>query len=432
MSYGILSYAIGGTLKTNLMNGQPSRTKSAGDYVGLSIPPCGDYAQTSDIRKATPPWLLTGAKATQVTPRVTLSLNDEIAHFMNYMRHTSTEIAMRRDLLQRFTRLINSSEIVATVQPVGSCVTGLCLPTSDIDMVLTLDARSTMPSIYCTPSSQLALLRSNIHASGFASNIDSVLHASVPLIRITDKITGIEIDLTAADKHGVKATKAVLKWIKGDSDVVKTLILIVKTFLSIRRCGTTYTGGINSYMLVWMVVAWVHLEMPKMAEAESSVADVSSLTAALEELSVSSTSSATSARPRRPDLGKVLIRFLKFYAEDFDYYTESIKIEPTPCYSVKTYPYSRYPITQRYLLSIFDPADTSIDMGSKAYAIKHIQESFKEAYKSLLDLERKRKEGHQLGVDGVLGAMLGGDFSKFVSKREAAIEGWRKSSERKM
>ena len=147
---------------------------------------------------------------------------------------------MRMDLVQRFTKLITSFNIDASVQPVGSYVTGLYFPTSDIDMVISKKASGSRPS--------LSILIGKIRDSGFASRVEDVLQASVPLIRITDKITGIQVDLTAADTHAVNATKAVQKWLQVSSPA-KPLLFAVKMFLSVRRCGTTYTGGINSYVL---------------------------------------------------------------------------------------------------------------------------------------------------------------------------------------
>jgi non-canonical poly(A) RNA polymerase PAPD5/7 len=120
------------------------------------------------------------------------------------------------------------------------------------------------------------------------------------------------------------------------------------------------------------------------------------------------------------DLGELLIKFLKFYGEEFSYETRAIEIAPLPTYLTKTYGYSRY-LTQHYLLSIYDPADTFIDMGSKAYGIKHIQASFKSAYQSLANLEAKRKSGQWVGEAGILGSVLGGDYTKFVEKRRLAV-----------
>ena len=53
------------------------------------------------------------------------------------MEPTSQEVRMRKDLVQRFTKLITSFNMNASIRPVGSYVTGLYLPTSDIDMVIT-------------------------------------------------------------------------------------------------------------------------------------------------------------------------------------------------------------------------------------------------------------------------------------------------------
>ena len=73
--------------------------------------------------------------------------------------------------------------------------------------------------------------------------------------------------------HAVKATEAVL--------------FGVKMFLSIRRCGTAYSYGMNSYALFWVVVAWVKLEMPKKKPVVS-FSDYDSLTTALGGLFMSS------------------------------------------------------------------------------------------------------------------------------------------------
>jgi len=251
------------------------------------------------------------------------------------------------------------------------------------------------------------------------------MNASVPLIRVTDKVTGIEIDLTASDTHAINATKAVQKWMEKDTELIKMLVMVVKTFLSIRRLGKTYTGGINSYLLVWMVVNWVKQEWPKSRSPpnhkSNSELDMDSLTSALMGLSMRASNSrlpttlgttGTSHALSEPlDYGTALIAFFKFYGLEFDYYQKAIKIDPSPSYRDKTYLYSRYPITQRYLLSIFDPANGSIDMGSKAYAVKHVEASFAEAYVAL----SRKKRG---AFNDYLGMALGGDFGRFEMKRK--------------
>ncbi|RXW23756.1 hypothetical protein EST38_g2096 [Candolleomyces aberdarensis] len=353
---------------------------------------------------------------------------------------TKDEIALRQDLIDRFTTLIKKTAGAGTtVRPVGSCITGLFFPTSDIDMVM---AFSPLP---------LSFLQSDIRRSGFASKIDSVLNASVPLLRITDAVTGLEIDLTAADGHGERATNAVRKWVKEDASdderrVIKSLVMVLKMFLSIRRLGTTYTGGINSYVLVWMVVAWVKLEMPKMQARTSATnttattatrrytrsSDLDDILAGINSMSISShtLSTATASASRsstattRTDLGSALLGFLRFYGQEFDYANKSIKFTSSSVRYDSKYSYA----TQRYLLSITDPADSSVDMGSKAYGIKHVRETFRDAYDTLgalIEGTATRDQRAKARVEGVLGCWLGGQYSQFVSERKRIIRRWR-------
>ncbi|KAF8196974.1 hypothetical protein BJ912DRAFT_1056063 [Pholiota molesta] len=398
-----MSDYLGTSLKDNMKAGRPTRTKSAGDYIGQPMSACGDFAKSSSRSSMQSPWLLPASGSA-------CSLHDEITKFMSYMEPTASEKAMRQDLVRRFTNLIASFGMDATVRPVGSYVTDLYLPTSDIDMVLTVPGHT----YSFLSGSDLRRVLNKIQCSGFASEVKSVLHATVPLIRIKDKVTGIEIDLTAADTHGIKATEAVQKWMQNDMEIIKMLVTVVKMFLLIRRCGTTYTGGVNSYVLVWMVVAWVHLEW----NTKTNTASTSTTTGRVH------TSETTIGAPMKEttppvDFGRVLEEFLDFYGNKFDYYERAIEIEPRPSYRTKIYSYSQYPITQSYSLSIFDPADRTIDMGAKAYGIKHVQASFRRAHKLLVERQSSDRAAKSKGSrSSILGEILGGDFTNFEARRK--------------
>lgn len=378
--------------------------KSAGDYDGIPIPPCGDFESFTSIG-VIPPWM-----PAQQDKDSKLTLHEEIQLFMAYMRPTRDEVAMRRDLVVRFTALIASFNAGATVRPVGSCVTGLYLPTSDIDMVLTFHDQS--KRLYT--GTILASFEQKIRISGFSSQIISVLQASVPLLRITDAMTGIDIDLTESDSHAFEATRQVTKWMTAtDAQLVKTLVLVVKLFLSIRRCGTTYTGGVNSYLLVWMVIAWVKLDMPTAQVRNVVNGGVDALAQAMEALSTNTTAgSAATPVNAGIDLGAALIAFFKFWGSKFDYRYKGITFSPEPSYRNKVTNYR-----QTYLLSICDPANTAVDMGVKAYAIKHVKASFEEAYLILNRMVSEKKENSK----GILGTVLGGNFSQFIERRRMSL-----------
>ncbi|KAJ2912793.1 hypothetical protein MD484_g7618, partial [Candolleomyces efflorescens] len=438
------SSSSGFQLKMNMMAGRPSRMKSCRTYTGLVIPPCGKFASptslTSESGDVPPPWMPETDGSSQP------SLNREIAYYVEYMKATKVEMALRIDLINRFTALIKKiTGSTTSVRPVGSCVTGLFFPTSDIDMVMAFSPRP------------LSLLQNDISRSGFSSNIHAVLNASVPLLRITDAVTGLEIDLTMSDGHGERATRAVRGWLEDQASdderrVIQSLVMVLKLFLSIRRLGTTFTGGINSYVLVWMVVAWAKLEMPKLhaqatntlpsrVPARSSRLDdltaefnsisisshISSLSQPQKKSSASTTTSGSpsqSASTTRTNLGSALLSFLRFYGQEFDYETKSIRFTSS---SVE-YTSKAWSSSASYLLSITDPADSSVDMGSKAYGIKHVQETFRDAYVTLaglVDGTATRDQRGKARVQGILGFWLGGEYSQLDRERKEIVRKWR-------
>lgn len=307
------------------------------------------------------------------------------------MMPTTGESKTRSKLLSRL-----STAIGMEVQPVGSYVTGLYLPTSDIDVVIippagTIFSRAELDQFTATRG--ILSISSSLSCNRYFTNIEPVTRATVPVLRVADATSSVRVDITFQKKHSVAATKIVQHWEeildrKHGHRCLRALVLVLKQFLTMRRLGNTYTGGINSYVLVWMVVAWMELEYAK--------------------------------RPVK-DLGSMLMEFLKFYGNEFDYATKTIRINPQPSYGVKTltrnsYGWERPPFPERSscALCIYDPADPSIEMGGKVYAIKHVKETFADAYQKLKSFIQS---GQRVPTTGLLGIILGGDYRKFLQAR---------------
>lgn len=312
------------------------------------------------------------------------------------MKPTPEERSAREDLVQRFRLFIQSHfNTGMAVTPFGSYITGLYLPSSDIDIVLTLPRRG------LAAKAQLEAILVAVKASGFSSQTEDILKATVPLIRIKDKLTSIDIDLTASDGHALRSTAAVQKWLQEETELKRALIFVVKRFLATRRCGSTYTGGINSYLLVWLVVAWVSIEWPKVktfapmhspsagssgTQSDTDSPSVESLSANLGDMTMQNSVSKPIPHEGEdifpahliPSYTHALLHFFKFYGRTFRYRHQAIEIEPRPHFTRKI-----DTDAQPYLLSICDPADPSIDMGSKVYGIKHVQATFADAYTRL-------------------------------------------------
>jgi non-canonical poly(A) RNA polymerase PAPD5/7 len=68
--------------------------------------------------------------------------------------------------------------------------------------------------------------------------------ASVPLLRLTDIVTGIQVDLTFEKKHSLAANTVAQEWeIKLDAkygeEIFQALVLVTRKLLEMRRLVTT-------------------------------------------------------------------------------------------------------------------------------------------------------------------------------------------------
>ncbi|KAF6747511.1 poly(A) polymerase Cid14 [Ephemerocybe angulata] len=416
------NHMLGVMLKDNLMDGRPSRMKGYGDYTGLVIPPCGEFAPKSS-RIEPPPWM---PAQSDVGFSHRISLHREIEHFMRYMKLTTEEVALRRDLVGRFTRLVYRAAPTATLRLTGSSATGLYFPTSDIELVITCADEDYEPNGF------LAQLADKIrHSSGrFSKNVERFLSVSTPMLRVGDAVTGIEISVVASEGQEKREAMAVRSWIRGEDEVViRTLVMVLRLFLSIRRLGSTYTGGVNSYLLVWMVVAFVKLEASRPSDQLGGLGGAGEDGTQLSSTSFGSGTSSSSGRTKEAlvDLGTPLLGFLHFYGQELDYSKAAILFTPNGIsFSLKPEPSSDY--HNPHLLNLTDPTNPSIDLGSAAYAIKHVRETFRDGYVSLgalLDGSATRDELVKARFEGALGSFLGGDYSRFVTKRKGILSRWR-------
>lgn len=207
--------------------------------------------------------------------------------------------------------------------------------------------------------------------------------------------------------------------------------MVLKLFLSIRRMGTSFTGGIDSNLLVWMVVAYVKLEMRKPVWANTKGGGRQRLYSQLSDCTAGSSEAGRSV-----DLGEAFLGFLRYYGQDFDYTSRAIIFTSTSvCCPLKpsmlgSEAFSPYRPEQEYLLCLTDPADSTIDIGAKAYSIKHVRETLRDAHVSVLALVEgtaTRDELVRARFEGILGSCLGGNYERFMAKRRKILKRWRMS-----
>ena len=156
------------------------------------------------------------------------------------------------DILKELQLTVDEVNPNYKVNLYGSYCTGLCLPWSDIDIVI-----SHNPSYgeeYFLNKLYMKLTKKNwVKSHKFIEN------ANVPIIKLVsnDKFN-FHIDISVEnDKHfGLKTVELVKSYMK-TYPVLKPIILALKTLLANGNLNNPYTGGLSSYGLILMVVSYI-------------------------------------------------------------------------------------------------------------------------------------------------------------------------------
>lgn len=117
-----------------------------------------------------------------------IGLHQEIEDFYTWMAPQEFEYAMRRDVVGRVGEVIRRRYPDAVVKCFGSFCTGLFLPNSDIDMV----------AIGKWRDFPLFTLKQEMVTAGvcFEKDIKILDKASVPILKIMDKLNGVKVDIS--------------------------------------------------------------------------------------------------------------------------------------------------------------------------------------------------------------------------------------------
>ena len=140
----------------------------------------------------------------------------------------------------------------------GSCATGLELPTSDLDVMVTGEAPAAAKSIgddfvslACDPRVQW--LQAVAHAlvqDGVAASAEVLSRAQVPIVRFVEVQSQLEVDING---QGIDRAGA---WILEQRETLpafRPVVLALKVFFAQRGFHKTFEGGIGSYLLYAMV-----------------------------------------------------------------------------------------------------------------------------------------------------------------------------------
>ncbi|KAL5021958.1 hypothetical protein ScPMuIL_001113 [Solemya velum] len=278
------------------------------------------------------------------TPSI-VGLHEEIKDFYEYMSPTPEEASMRTEVVQRIQSVIKVIWPEADVQIFGSFRTGLYLPTSDIDLVV-FGKWNSLPLF----TLKKALLDKKITDE---ANIKVLDKASVPIVKLTDLLTEIKVDISFNMTNGVKSANLIKQFME-EYPNLKYLVLVFKQFLLQRDLNEVFTGGISSYSLILLSVSFLQLH-PRI-----------------------------DATDPKANLGVLIIEFFELYGRNFNYLKTGIRIKSGGAYVPKEVIQKDMDSGHRpSLLCIEDPLTPGNDIGRSSYGAMQVKQAFEYAYLAL-------------------------------------------------
>ena len=166
----------------------------------------------------------------------------------------------------------------------GSYISGLCLPTSDLDFVVCLPAvhkkdLALAPGVLegrnaINETSQKLLARELKGESWIdPRSIKVIERTAVPVIKVSTKDTRtrmiqLDISFDGPEHHGIDASRMVAQTLE-ELPLIRPLMLVLKQFLLHRGLLTAYTGGLSSYCLFLMLARYLQEQPPSSSDCGS-------------------------------------------------------------------------------------------------------------------------------------------------------------------
>ena len=142
----------------------------------------------------------------------------------------------------------------------GSHATNLCLPWSDLDVVLISNNNNNENNINNNPQLLLNHLHENIRNKKWVKESKYISSANIPIIKLVtiDEYGNIPIDISIQDsKHfGLKCVDLVKNFIS-QYEYLKPIVLALKNIFKFADLNDPYKGGISSYGLILMIVYFI-------------------------------------------------------------------------------------------------------------------------------------------------------------------------------
>ncbi|EON99225.1 putative dna polymerase sigma protein [Phaeoacremonium minimum UCRPA7] len=320
------------------------------------------------------------------TSETSVRFHMEVLDFYDYVKPRLFEDRVRRELVRDIDRTIRQRYHDARIDAFGSFMSGLYLPTGDMDLVFCSERFLKNGMAVYNTKRHLWQLRRFLETKRVASenNFEVISKAKVPLVKYIDKLTGLKVDMSFENITGVNAIETFKAW-KEQYPAMPILVTVIKHFLLMRGLNEPVNGGIGGFSVICLVTSMLQL-MPQVQSGD--------------------------LIPEH-HLGMLLMEFFDLYGNRFNFKTVAISLNP-PRYIPKSQ-VTGFAYKNPGRLSIIDPNNPENDISGGSSNTEKVMYYFSVAYKELQ--ERMIKAPSAVG-ESILEVIMGGNYSSFRHQRD--------------
>ena len=311
---------------------------------------------------SSPPWLgqLPEGVAEELRTTGRWTLHNELLLLSEYALPTGGERAAIMEETRVLQGIVQSLWPRASLVVFGSVRSGLWLPSSDLDLVVT-----------GAPGHDVVALRElsgALRRHRFAGSLNLVAKAKVPIIKLVTRRFQVSVDISCAH-NGPRQLRIIRRYMDAYAPF-RPLVLVLKLVLSQHQLNEPFSGGVGSYLLTLMVASFLqHYDGYRFSSSSPATRSL----VLLRSFDVS-----------RIDLGTLLLDFLEFYSLRFNYSVASLSLLNGGRYLRKPAPSGMFG-RETDRLYCRDPNDETNDVGKPSFNIDRVRDLFLYARRRLLD-----------------------------------------------
>ena len=179
---------------------------------------------------------------------------------LDYMYYVQNKNSKLKNTILKIKQLLKESVLDCLgknyeVKIYGSRETGLCLPWSDIDAVISFNENE-----YLQPLNNLYLYLKNNFSF---VDIKYIENTHIPLIKVMTsnefQNMSLDISLELPEHHGAECVSYIKEKIK-EYEVLSPLTFALKTIFQKAKINDPYTGGLSSYGIILLIIYFLKLK----------------------------------------------------------------------------------------------------------------------------------------------------------------------------